>query len=1170
MRISSIELTGFKSFHRKTRLEFHKGSNGIVGPNGCGKSNVIDAIRWVIGEQNPRMLRAGSMEDLISDGTVSLKPVGMAEVVMTLADVPGTGFNEVSITRRYFRDGDSRYFINGTACRLKDIVDIFTDTGAGARAHSIIGQGEVEGFVLSKPEEKRRLIEEVAGIVRYKDKRKETHARLKQTEENLTKVRALVREADRRKENLRRQAEQAEKLNEITGEAARLEISLLGAQKLESEEKLREASASREDAAKAVAAAGAERSSALERLKSLETRAQALEEEVTSADTDILAVREQINGEVSRREIYAGRKADIEALVGRLESEKLSLERQAADARGQIATTRQEAEKSLERLAAIRRELGDAESEMEAIRSGPAPDTVGVEEVRERFFSAVERCDKAGTRYRELTGETLRLSGKCEDLSGRRDDLVEEKERLAARREEFASQIAEAQKAREQAESKKKEVEGGIGSLGGEHEKLRAGAAEMKERLSGSRSRLAELSNIQKSFEWLPESSRKLLLEGGPGGALGVLSDYAEVPAKYAKAFEAALGERLGWIVVGTGDDARRAIEKLRESKTGRATFVPETVSGGGAKVSPPPGARLISEVIKTRAGGGDVIGRILEGVCVVSDLAAAFECAKGSKGLSFATLEGDFLDAGGAVCGGWMTGGVFERKSEIERLTAEIPVLEAEIAKKLEEAGGFEARIGDLKSEMASLDESIQTARAQLGSLERDLKEFNFSIEGREAKLREIDGEIAVATKDLKEKNALAAECRDELERLQAERDGQKKLLGEFEARNTEIEERGSGIAVKIGDLKIEMASLEQGRESSLREAESLAAREKEITGRISEITEEAADRARERAEIDESAAGAGETIERLEKELEEKRAGADGVRESRGGVISQAQELRERLAELDKRLEETRSRRGDVEVGIKTMENNIEYLSGEMDEVSRKHGVEAPGEDALRSVEIDKTKTEFEAIKARVERFGLVNLLAPEEYEEAAKEHGFLETQIEDLEKSADSLKKSISRLDRESAEKFAAAFEDVDIKFRELLPTLFKGGEGRLVMTNPDDPIETGVDIVVKPGGKKAQSMSLLSGGEKALSAIAFIISSCLVRPLPFIILDEIDAPLDDSNTGRFASLINDISRNSQTIIVTHNKTTISDVDALIGITSSKASNSAVVSVDLAKAV
>lgn len=1170
MRITSIELTGFKSFHRKTRLEFHKGSNGIVGPNGCGKSNVIDAVRWVIGEQNPRMLRAGSMEDLISDGTVSLKPVGMAEVVMTLADVPGAGFGEVSITRRYFRDGESRYLINGTACRLKDIVDIFTDTGAGARAHSIIGQGEVEGFVMSKPEEKRRLIEEVAGIVRYKDKRKETHTRLKQTEENLTKVRALAREADRRKENLRRQAEQAEKLNEITGEAARLEIALLGAQKLESEDKLRESSASREDAAKAVAAAGAERSSALERLKSLEARAQTLEEEVASADTGILAVRERINGEVSRREIYAGRKADMDALVGRLESEKLSLETQAADIRGQVAAARREAEKSLERLSAARREVGDAENEMEAIHAAPSPDTGGIEEVRERFFSAVERCDKAGARYRELTGEALRLSGRCEDLAGRKNDLVEEKERLSKRRGEFSSQIAEARGERERAESKRKEIEDGLGSLGGEHEKLRAGAAEMKERLSGSRSRLAELSNIQKSFEWLPESSRKLLLEGGPGGALGVLSDYAEVPAKYAKAFEAALGERLGWIVVGTGKDAQRAIGKLRESKAGRATFVPATAKGGGGKVSPPRGARLISEVVKARGDGGGVIASLLAGVCVVSDLAAAFECAKDSEGLSFATLEGDFLDASGAVCGGWMTGGVFERKSEIERLTAEIPVLEADIAKKLEEAGGFEARMGDLKAEMASLDESIQTARAQLGSLERDLGEFNFSIEGKEAKLKEINAEITAATGELEKKNALAAGCRDEFERLTAERDGQKELLGEFEARNTEIEERGSGIAGRIGDLKVEMASLERGREGSLREAESLAAREKEITARLEEIAREAAERARERAEMDETAAGAGRTIEQLEKELEEKRAGADGVRESRGGVMSQAGELRERLAELEKRLEEARSRSADVEVGIKTMENNIEYLSGEMDEAARKHGVEIPGEDELRAVDIDKTKTEFEAVRARIERFGLVNLLAPEEYEEAAKEHGFLETQIEDLEKSADSLKKSISRLDRESAEKFASAFEEVDLKFRELLPTLFRGGEGRLVMTNPDDPIETGVDIVVKPGGKKAQSMSLLSGGEKALSAIAFIISSCLVRPLPFIILDEIDAPLDESNTGRFASLIGEISRNSQTIIVTHNKTTISDVDALIGITSSKASNSAVVSVDLAKAV
>ena len=1162
MRILSLELTGFKSFHRKTRLEFHKGLNGIVGPNGCGKSNVIDAIRWVIGEQNPRMLRASSMEDLISDGTVSLKPVGMAEVTMTLADMPGGGFDEVAITRRYFRDGESGYFINGTPCRLKDIVDIFLDTGSGARAHSIIGQGEVEGFVMSKPEDKRRLIEEIAGIVRYKEKRKETHSRLKQTEENLTKIRALAREADRRRESLRRQAEQAEKLNELTADAARLEMKLLGAQRLESAERLREARTGGKDASEAVDALERERAALLERLGALEAEAQALEEKVASADADILAAAEKITGERARGEIYTGRKADMDALLGRLESEKLSLEQQSAEIKERAAAARAEGETALERVEGIRAEIEAAEKEIAAA----VPGTAGMDEVRDRFFAAVERCDKAEARMRDLTGETQRLGERGGHLTKQRDALVEERNRLAERRERFSSQIAESEAAAEASEKQREKLSGGMDSFSDEHAGLTKKIADAKERLARGRSRLEELSNIQKSLEWLPESSRNLLTGGGTEGVLGVVADYAQVPAKYTKAFEAALGERLSWMVVGGDDDARRAIEKLRESKAGRATFVRAGSGGGAGAVSAPAGALLLSSVVKTRGGGGEAVRGMLEGVCVVDDLPAALERAKDARGLSFATLEGDFVSAGGAVSGGFSAGGVFERKSEIERLTAEVPELENEINGMLEKAGGFEARMDDLKAEMASLDEGIRTDSVKLDSLKRDLEEFNFSIEGKDAKIAEINAEITAASEELEAKTALAGECAGELERFRAERDGQKGVLGEFEARSTEIEERGSGIT----ELKIEMAALEQSRDGAARAAESLAQREKEMEARLREITDEAAAKRAERDRMEESAAGSVRAIAGLEKDLEEKRGGAGGAREKRAGILSQTRELREQTGELEKRLEDARARRGEIEVSVNAMENNMEYLAGEIKTVSEKHGMEMPGEDELRATDIAGTKTAFEALKARVDRFGLVNLLAPDEYEEAEKEHGFLETQIDDLEKSAASLKKSVAQLDRESADKFTEAFEQVGRKFSELLPTLFKGGEGRLVMTNPDDPIETGVDIVVKPGGKKEQSMNLLSGGEKALSAIAFIVSSCLVRPLPFIILDEIDSPLDDSNTGRFASLIKDISRNSQTLVVTHNKTTISDVDALIGITASKAANSAVVSVDLAKAV
>lgn len=1170
MRISSLELSGFKSFHKKTRLEFHKGSNAVVGPNGCGKSNVIDAVRWVTGEQNPRMLRASAMEDLVSDGTVSLKPVGMAEVTMVLSEVPGRGFEDISITRRYFRSGESEYSINGAVCRLKDIVDIFMDTGSGARSHSIIGQGEVEGFVMAKPEEKRRLIEEVAGVVRYKTRRKETHSRLKQTEENLTRIRDLSKDTLRRRDSLKRQAEQARKLNELSEKAARLEILMLAARKAETGVKLSELDKEKSAIEQTARGIEEEKNAASAEMRELEGRSRQLEESVSSADSEILAAREKINGETATKELFAGRRADIDALVSRLENEKLSLSQQTAEIGKRAGAAQTEREQAEMKESDIATDLEVAEKELEALRAGAQTDRDGIEEIRDGFFAAVEQCDRAEAEYRRLAGEAERLSVRSGFLLEQKGALSAEKSKLAERREQFASRIEEIKAAQEQTSKRREGIAAGLDSSSGEHEKLLETVSSLKEKRSRAASRLEELKNIQNSFEWLPESVRDILLEGKTDGVLGVLSDFVSVPGKYSKAFEAALGERLGWIVVGTGGDAERAIEKLREKGAGRATFMPAggSSSGGGSKV--PSRAVAVADIVKTSGGGKEALQKILRGICVVDTLEDAFECAREAPGLSFATLSGEFLDSSGAVSGGVVKGGVFERKSEIERLGKEAGKLEGEIAALLEKADGFEARISGLKSEVASLDENLQTNRVKLGSLESDLEGFTFSLEGKEAKLLELETQSDQVSGELKQKTGQSEQCGRDLERLRSERDERRARLSEFEEKSSGIEEKENALVLKAGELRMEAAALRQRRENLLGEIENLGLREKEVDGRAGEISSEIQDKAKEKSDMEVSSGEAQRRIETLTGELEERRKGVDEIRGRRAETAEKTASMRERIEGLDKRLDETRTKRGDLEVNLRTIRNNVDYISGKIKEVSEKNGAQMPPAEEVEAADTEVLDSELTALRARIDGFGLVNLLAPDEYEEAEKEHGFLEGQIDDLEKTAASLKKSISQLDRESADKFAEAFEEVDIKFRELLPKLFKGGEGRLVMTDPDDPIETGIDIVVKPGGKKAQNMNLLSGGEKALSAIAFIISSCLVRPLPFIILDEIDAPLDESNTGRFAALIKDISRSSQTLVVTHNRTTISDVDALIGITASKASNSAVVSVDLAKAV
>lgn len=1140
MRLKSLEMTGFKSFP-EAKIVFPTGITAIVGPNGTGKSNIVDAILWVLGEQSPKSaLRCEKMEDVIFNGTQTRKPLGMAEVSLVLSGLepkPGQprllppefgDYHEVMITRRLYRNGDAEYLINKVPCRLKDIRALLWDTIAGTKGHTVIEQGRIEEILNATPQQRRELIEETAGIVRYKKQKAEALRKMEATTQNLARVRDIIAEVKQRLAALERQAKQAKTYRALQDEARTLEIRLLAREyrSLDRQERLVEAEL----------AAHGERESAL---AAEEARFVAQLEEIRvrllESDGALGRCREEV-GRLERQQAQALRTIEVERSRADL------FEQQRTQARAHLARLEAEQQRVVEELAARRVQLTQAEAELAAGMEALAEQEQAAREAAGRRAAVVEQAEQW---RRSLLAVSLLPDPAVGD--GAADAAAAEAgsklEQCLARRRRAEDLLIHAQREREACLRRLQQIEEQVRELDRQVSCQRGDLASVASRATALRGIVREEMGYGRDGDDSVASLRRSC-----AGVREAVAEWLEVPARFERAVEAALGERLRAWVVAHPTEARQAVEFLKHNKLGRGTFVPATprwlntgVPAWWADLKDRPGVvGLAADLVKAAAPSRELCAMLFDGIVVVESLEEAVRLWedgswKAPDGPTFVTLDGEVLDAAGVMTGG-TTGGLLQRLREIQELDRRQREL-AEAIGSLEDAA---ARLSSERDELAAalrrLDDHVREAereRAAAVAEEREVRAA--SLAALDETLRKMEEEhVAVQRRVMDARVAVEAlrarrdQCQGDLTRLLK---AQEDHAEQARALNEQLE----ALAVSIADSR----AVRDRQEALFQDLDRRVANLRQELVKAQESHAQDLERARE-----------------IEQRLETIRQALAESREARTAVEVRRAEFRTRLATIEETL--TGTYQVPVAEALVQIPEDAQPVTAEEEE-------------AATAV----IREELQKIRMRLERLGPINLASIEEHRELEERYRFLTTQEADLSQSIHSLKEIIGRINRTTKQMFEQTFNELQQKFGEVFGRLFPGGRAELILVDPElDPEtgkptdeEQGVDIVAQPPGKRLKSIAMLSGGEKTLTAIALIFASFLIRPTPFCILDEIDAPLDEENIGRFTAILRELAVDIQFLVVTHNKRTMAVADSLFGVTMEEPGVSKMVSVRIA---
>jgi len=1211
MHLQSLELFGFKSFADKTVFNFHEGVTAIVGPNGCGKSNVLDAVKWALGEQSAKSLRGDEMADVIFNGADTRKPVGFAEVSLTFTDCAeefGTEWHDVRVTRRVYRDGNSEYLMNKTPCRLRDIQSLFADTGIARTAYSMMEQGRIDMILSSRPEDRRAVFEEAAGITKYKTQKREALRKLEATEANLLRIGDVIKEVKRQIGSLQRQAGKARRYQALHADLRVLETHHASKQLASLE---RDLVASREE---------------IERLMETEKTMRTQIDNGENALADERAALDRIDAAI----------ADSRAEVQRLESE-------IATHRNHIDFNRQRAEELAELIERAQRDVADAENKRNQQATQIKQTNSSIAEIdqqlREKEAELTELSILAREIHKNRSGRVARLqelqlalsksesriSGFEEELTGTKarrelthaqiEQLLKEIEALAKVRDKIVGQIAVSLKT---ARTQSIDVETTVL----EKEKLLAQTehdlAGLHRTLAEKRSRLDVLRQLNEEGEGLAEGSQALLkgINGSKefrDSIAGSLVAQLDVDPKFIRAIESALGRNLHAIILKDTKVVSEIIGYLKQRKLGNAALLipklTETAFQPMQKALPPDALAWATDKVKAPKPLETLVTSLLGDVIIFPELEQALECKKGEPALAIATLAGEYVSRQGIVFTGSSevrAASLLERKAQITDLAKE----EAALAKECD-------------SLSASRDEA-KTALETASRLRRELNEAAHKIDTLQSEKTALERQIAAADERIAH-----------LERdLQSERDqlvNQKTELSAFEAAQKQTVLREEELTEKTNELRLGVATDRQRHENLIAQREPLSARDAELAELI---TVRKADTAMYERKLSAQAEESRESVKLIETQTAQRveaQANSAKIASQRATRLTAVSDRETELRRLRDSLGELQDRRAQGQVRESQFQMKIDNLLGHIcrsyqidlrgfapDEAAfekilraqaRKRAnaddpgsarasralVGAPADEQIpsddqknpadagplpeefgegaelstrgrvRSPEIDLEKFIAE-LRTQLDNMGPVNLEAVHEYDELEERYKFLEAQNTDLTNSQRELLDVIARINSTTRKLFAETFEQVRSNFREMFGELFRGGRADLSLLDENDPLNCGIEITAKPPGKQLQSVSLLSGGERAMTAVALLFAIYMVRPSPFCILDEVDAPLDENNINCFIRVLDRFVQQSQFIIITHNKRTIAKADILYGVTMEERGVSKLVGVKL----
>lgn len=1181
MNLTKLEISGFKSFRDKVVLDFATGVTAVVGPNGCGKSNVLDAIRWVMGEQRVKALRGKKMDDVVFNGSQESAPVSLAEVTMTVS-ANGQSFtgayaelSEISITRRVVREGESEYYINRAPCRLLDVKEFFMGAGVGTRTYSLVEQGSVANMVEAKPEDRRLFIEDAAGVSKYKSRKESAVRKIEATKQNMQRLNDILKEVKSQLNTISRQAKRAEQYKELKHRLRETEITLAlqnYTEILERKTAMQALRNERQDEEKSIRAALEARESELTELK---TRLLENDDLINKRQEELYEFKNSINIKEKNIEFYrrqitnlSERKqkdaADIDLLQAReanLLNEMATFRKNAEDAAGQLAallSEHEEGRRQIQELSTADKEINDQLEEKKIFYIDIVTEKARLRNMISSLTKNIDDLRKRGEREnREIEEDKKRLA----EIAAR---LISAEEALAADEEEFHLRL-------ETKESAAGELEKAKNDLIFVEERI----VEIKELSGGKMSRLQSLKEFQETYKWSNEGVREIIKKQENSGRFyGVVADHINVPREYEISVEAVLGDKLQYVVVKSQEDGVEAIKYLKSSRKGRGSFVPvetgKSCLSGFAAEHLSEAESLLSKVTCDE-NFRHIAECFLGDVFIASTVESGIDLWKknGFRG-TFVTPEGDIISSHGALTGGRGSAGeksLLAAKREIAELEKEIATLADEFALKAEKKKKLVLLITQWEEELSTIKNRIHKLEIEINSRRKDAERFgdetgrlkqriavlefnrqNIKSEETEAeeKLRSISADIVRVEEEEKSVNEVISFLNVRREQSRQKIDEQEKLLTGKRILLAALEEKKVAETRTIARLESDVSSTKA--EVRLKQEEIISG-EKQIAELMAAI------------EAEHTAVGdfylhlaAGETLLtdlQAEKNREDERL---KVRENE-------------IREIKKKLDDLRGQINEIELSCREAALREENLKSA---VIEKHNVSlerqlpefAPPDEQKMA---DLTSL-LETDRMALDNFGEVNLLALNEFEELDKRYSFLSSQYADLNASLAALQRTITRINKISRSRFAETFAAVNNCFKEVFAYLFPGGQGELRLTDENDLLETGVDIDIQIPGKRTQNVSLLSGGEKSLVAIALIFAILMYRPTSFLVLDEVDAALDDANINLFNRLIRDIAGRTQVVMITHNKSTMEVADSLFGVTMQKQGISSIVSVNL----
>lgn len=1165
MLLRSLEMQGFKSFPDKTELNFGKGITAVVGPNGSGKSNISDAVRWVLGETSTKSLRGSKMEDVIFGGTSKRKALGFAQVMLTLDNSDGTLKDHgeiVTVTRRYYRSGESEYKIDGESVRRKDIHELFMDTGLGSDGYSMVGQGKIDSIISAKNEDRRELFEEAAGISRFRHKRKDAERRLDQAQENLVRLLDILGELESRVGPLKKQSEKAQKFLEYSEEKKTLEIGVwlnkinrFTVELREQEHKIDAVKASYEVSENDLAA--------------IEKELEEVAEKVTSIN---LAIEQSRLGASGYEEEALRKDGEISVLNATLEHNNETIERLTADitdADGTGATLDEQIDAKNKTIAENEKLIADKKAELESVAN----------ELSKVQNENMEISDKTVELNQTLTALTIKLSDSKVKMSQATSSIDE----INSRKDTIASQIEATQKDIDYTQSQadesnknleflKERIDEYENSLGGyqmkvdakkqKAEKIKQDAERLARQMAEKSDRARVLEDLEKNMEGFSGAVKAVLKQSQSKalpGIHGTLSQLITVDNENSTAIEIALGAAMQNVVVSTESDAKRAINYLKQNNVGRATFLPisaikprymdeKNLDDNFGFVD------VASNLVDCDEQYRDIVENLLGRVMVVEDIDCAIAISKRYKNrYKIVTLDGQVMNPGGSMSGGSKGKGsgvlsranlIEELKSEAQKIGDELKDVQAELKKAVEDANSAVADLQGADADLRNAKEEYIRAEGDAKLISDKLQSF---INQRDTMCREqenSEGRILLFNQAVENAKQEAVEIEKQMADTEAELNNVSTGAKELSSKRDEIRE-------KTEQINLELVTLTKDSEAARLSVEELELRKSTQSDRVKNITDEIN--------------GIKAKNENLMLSINDVKAQADELRqkasESNDAVtqkIEDRNELEKRSNELRAKEKATLTDKEKLSGDIVRLEERKANMKKEYDELGdmlfEQYELTKPEAQALGIVidDMAEAKKRLHEIKVAIRELGSINVGAIEEYKEVSERYNFLKEQTDDIEQSKKELAKIIDDLTSSMSEKFMTQFNKINTEFKTCFADFFGGGNGEIILEEPDNCLESAIEIKIQPPGKSVQNINLFSGGEKSLAAMALLFSVLKVQPSPFCIYDEVEAALDDVNVERFAKYMRRMTDKTQFISITHRRGTMEEADVLYGVT------------------